>query len=242
MYKSYIEILVIILFFIIFFKSNLGKEYNKENLVNKNITIRIITLCTPNYDKIGCYGANSLKYYCNKHNYKFSLYRKKKIHDLHINFSKNAIIIDACKKFNEDYIVCVDSDIIIKNYNKKLESIFTPGKILYGPKDVWIKGTKGNSIINAGFIIWKNCERTIELNKKWLSFARNECKKWSDKHPRQQNVFDKCLYKLIKKDEIEYLDHNLVGVPYSTFIQQNKKPKIGWEKIGKPNYKICMLK
>ena len=80
---------------------------------------------------------NSLKYYCDKHNYKFTVYRDKIIKDLHINFSKNAIVLDACKKYKEDYFVCIDTDVAVKDLNFKLESLITPGHILFAPKDFW---------------------------------------------------------------------------------------------------------
>ena len=210
-----------------------------ENLKKKSI--RIICLCTSNYDKIGCYGANSLKYYSDKHNYKFTLYRDKIVNDLHINFSKNAIILDACNKYDEDYIVCVDTDIIIENLNIKIESFLDNDYILYAPKDIWVKnGTRG-STINMGFSIWKNCERTKYINRIWIEQARSKCKKVANIHPRQQNVFDKCIFNILKKSELKYLDHNLVGLPYSSFIKQTKKTKPGWEKLGSPNYNICKL-
>ena len=92
-----------------------------------------------------------------------------------------------------------------------------------------------------GFSIWKNCERTKYINRIWIEQARSKCKKVANIHQRQQNVFDKCIFNILKKSELKYLDHNLVGLPYSSIIKQTKKTKPGWEKLGSPNYNICKL-
>ena len=63
------------------------------------------------------------------------------------------------------------------------------------------------------------------------------------KHPKQQNVFDRCVQKLLKKNELGYLDHKMVGLPYSKVISQSrkKKTKKAWTKLGSPDYGICDL-
>ena len=57
----------------------------------------------------------------------------------------------------------------------------------------------------------------------------------------KNNIFDSCVFKLLKKNELKLLDHKLVGLPYSKIISQTKNPKKYWEKIGSPNYKLCKL-
>ena len=121
------------------------KKVNKKSIKSKKSkkmkipTFRIICLCTPNYNKIGKYGVNSLYAYCKKHGYKFSLYDKKLDDDLHINFTKNYIMIDALKKYKEDFIVLIDADIEIVDSNIKLEDTFKIKKnvIFYAPLDLW---------------------------------------------------------------------------------------------------------
>lgn len=235
------SLIILNILFIILIILIINKNKNKNIEKFNSISIRFICLCTKNYDKIGCYGVNSIKYYCKKHKYNFTFYRNKLIEDLHINFSKNAIILDACKKYNDDYFVCIDTDIAIKDLDFKIESLIKPGHVIYAPRDIWRKNGKKNSIINMGFSIWKNCKRTEYINKKWIDAARKDCKHLSNKHPRQQNVFDSCVFKLLKKNELKLLDHKLVGLPYSKIISQTKKPKKYWEKIGSPNYKLCKL-
>ena len=83
LYIIYLIIIAFIIIAIIIFYIN-----NGDKPIIKNENFHVITLSTPNYDKIGCYGANSLKKYCDKHGYKFTLYRKKEIPDLHVNFTK----------------------------------------------------------------------------------------------------------------------------------------------------------
>lgn len=207
----------------------------------KNIKIHVITLCTKNYDKIGCYGANALKKYCDDNGYLFTLYREKMIPELHINFTKNWITIDAINKTSADYVVLIDSDIEIVNPYIKIENIFNinPFTIFYAPKDFYDNQYESNNKINGGFMIWKKCKRSIELNEMWIHFAKNQCKGLIG--PPQQTVYDNCLSKIIYPYELEYLDHNLVGMTYSKFIRQTKDTKLGWEKMNSPRLLICKL-
>lgn len=93
-------------------------------------------------------------------------------------------------------------------------------------------------MINSGFMIWKNCEKSIDINKYWINLAKNKCKYYANTHPRQKNVYHSCLFPKLNKKYISYLDHKLVGMPYSIFIRQTKKGRKGWKKMGKPNKPI----
>ena len=137
---------------------------------SKRNTFHVIVLCTENYDKIGCYGVNLLKKYCDIHGYSFTLYntlalyKKFNLKNIHINFLKNAIIIDALENTKCKYIVNIDADIGIKDMNLKLEDIinFDNDTVFNAPEDRFY-----NSIliskINTGFTIWRNCKRSIEI-------------------------------------------------------------------------------
>lgn len=228
-------------------------KYSKWNGVNnspfnlgKNVKLHVITLCTENYDKVGCYGANALKRYCDDKGYLFTLYREKMIPDLHINFTKNWITIDALKKTSADYIILIDSDIEIVNPDIKIEDLFlgrngevSPFTVFYAPRDFYDNPNESNNKINGGFMIWKKCMRSIILNEMWISFAKNQCKGLTG--PPQQTVYDKCLSEVIYPYELEYLDHNLVGMSYSKFIKQTKDTKPGWERMGSPKLLNCRL-
>ena len=91
-----------------------------------------------------------------------------------------------------------------------------------------------NIVINAGFIVWKNCQRAADINRMWINKPTDECRDIADKHPRQQNVFDKCILPNLKQGELGFLDHNVVGMIYSSFISQTKNTREGWISAGKP--------
>ena len=112
-----------------------------------------------------------------------------------------------------------------KNIDFKIESLFTQALFYMDQKIFWTS------------LIWKNCNRK-EINK----YINLKINKYGRLHPRQQNVFDKCVFETLKKNELVFLDHNLVGLPHSKFILQNKNTKEGWYKLGKPDYKICNFK
>lgn len=211
-----------------------------------NTTFHVITLNTPNYDNIGCYGANSLKAYCDKHGYAFTMYREKLEPDLHINFTKNSIAIEVLRTSKANYIVVVDSDIEIVNPDITLESLFDKNTngIFYAPQDYFYNDKEWKNIINSGFIIWKNCDRSIEINKLWLNQARTNCKELvREKYfIPQQTTFTNCVLSHLKPGELQFLDHKKVGMTYSSFIRQSKTPKQGWEKMGKPNLLNCELR
>ena len=212
------------------------KKHNKSNY-----TFHVVVVCTPNYNHIGAYGVNSLHKYCQKHGYDFTLITEA-ISDLHVNFTKNSAAISTLSSSTADYIVTVDADIEIKDFSQKLEKLLLSSwkidAVMYSPKDFFASNAIQYSIINSGFIIWKRCKRAIEINKIWLDMARNQCKIVAQTHPRQQNVFDKCVYNLLNPGELVFLDHNIVGMLYSSFISQTKDTKSGWIKAGMPSYPI----
>ena len=238
----FVVIIILFLFLIVY---NIDSYKPTDNYI-KDYTFRIVLLNTPNYDHIGCYGANSVKKYCDFHGYKFTQYRDRFDNGLHINFSKNSMVIDAINKYKEDFIVVCDADVGVskKYFNKGLITLFDPKSeetVLWAPRDFWIPFHQ-NSKINAGFCIWRNCQRSKDINEFWIEMAvkhPEKCK--SLKPPRQQNTFDICVYKKMRKNELKYLDHKWVGLPHSKLIFQTKKPKISWEKIGSPDYRICNL-
>ena len=246
----YYIILVVLLCKIIFYIKSGTLKFYAEDYKSHEPTpgkYHIITLNTPNYDHIGCYGANILKQYADKYGYTFEMYTENLDPNLHINYTKNLSIIDAIKKkWNTDieYIVSIDSDIAIKNVIP-LSSLFIekPDAILYAPRDYWEnphEQIKGEAVINGGFTIWKKCKRAIEINKKWIELAKIE-NEIQGKKVLQQPVFTKYQSEIINPTELEFLDHKLVGMEYSLFVFQTKDTKKEWEKDGSPKLLKCAL-
>ena len=217
----------------------------------------IIALCTPNYDKKGCYGANILKKYAKKHNYKFKLYRELQYKNLSWELPQKAYltklhsVINAMENSAIKYIVLSDVDINIKKPDMKLEQLFKPDNdfLMAAPKDKWSSGPEGptdhnvEGYINAGFMIFKNNDETLKLLKKWEKIALNECEKISRQQlgGGDQLAFNKCVLPTLKKGELYYLDHRLVGMPYSNFVSNGADAKKAWENWGKPDFSICTI-
>ena len=202
-----------------------------------NKSFHIVVVCTPNYDIVGAYGVNSLKKYCENNGYQFTLWREK-IEDLHVNFTKNEAVLNTLRRTDADYVVSIDADVAIHDINYTLDNFLVDDDVvMYAPEDYWWGSYNDkNSVINAGFVIWKRCDRAIELNKLWLSEAYNGCAK--GKVPPQQSVFDDCVYPKMHTNELHFIDHELVGMPHSKIIAQTKHGKDAWEALGGPNEPI----
>ena len=200
-------------------------------------TFHIVVVCTPNYDNVGAYGVNSLKKYCENNGYQFTLWREK-IEDLHVNFTKNEAVLNTLRRTDADYVVSIDADVAIHDINYTLDNFLVDNDVvMYAPEDYWFGSSHNkNSIINAGFVIWKRCDRAIELNKLWLSEAYNGCAK--GKMPPQQSVFDDCVYPKMHTNEMQFIDHELVGLPHSKIIAQTKHGRDSWKALGEPNEPI----
>jgi hypothetical protein len=208
-------------------------------------TFHIVVVCTPNYDDIGGYGVNSLYKYAKSHGYGFTCVRKP-IEGLHVNFTKNIAAIEAIKNNKEDFIVNIDADIGIKQPEKTLDDILnsfvTNNAVMYAPPDKMFLIKNSSGTINAGFIVWKSCDRSIEINQLWLDKAKNECNKLANIHPRQQNVFRDCVEPTLNNGELVYINASDVGVHLSKIIFQPINKKVGgkkyWEKMGSPQFPI----
>jgi len=212
-----------------------------QNLT-ENPLVHVVMVCTPNYYKYGAYGLNTMKLYCDTHGYLFS-FVDKPIEGLHVNFTKNSAALDLIGKSPAKFILNCDADIEIKDMGKPLTDVFDSENdkyIMQAPRDEYSKKGESESIINAGFVVWRNCPRAKEINQLWINTSKTDCKNEANTHPRQQNVFDKCVYPTLSKYELNFLDPKLVGMPYSSFISQTKKSEQGWINAGRPQGPIAI--
>ena len=222
---------------LIFFK--IDRNCNVENYkgeVAEPINIRLVALCTPNYLTVGEKGIEGLRDYCDKNDYEFKLFDKQLVKDLHINFTKMKIMEEELKKDDVDYTIISDVDVTVHDDAIKLEKIIEKhmkeGHVLAMPEDfisrcfkfsnkTWLKYRRGGlNLFNAGFIIGKNGKEASEIMGDWLSMARNECKKEANTKPRNQNVFDTCVYPK-HKEKIATIPYQLHGLGCSAGIRQD---------------------
>ena len=146
--------------------SPLNSSFSKIKNSIETPLIHVVMVCTPNYYKHGAYGANTMKLYCDKHGYLFTLVSEP-IKGLHVNFTKNSAALDLIGKSPAKFIINCDADIDIKDLNKPLTDVFDTKNdkyIMQAPSDEFNGPNEKNSIINAGFVVWKNCSRAREIN------------------------------------------------------------------------------
>ena len=210
------------------------EDYKGEAVEPMNI--RIVALCTENYLPVGEEGIEHLRDYCNKNDYEFKLFDKQLADDLHINFTKMKIMEDELKKDDVDYTIISDVDVKVLDDDIKMEKIIDrhmkEGRVLAMPEDyvsrcfqvsdkIWLRIPIGKvSLFNAGLIIGKNGKEASGIMGDWLKMARTECKEEANTKPRNQNVFDKCVYPKYK-DKIATIPYQLHGVGCSAGIRQN---------------------
>ena len=204
----------------------------------------IVVVCTPNYNPIGAYGVNSLKAYADRHGYEFTLHATPIDNGLHLNYTKNAAVLEVMKTSKTDFVVSVDADIEIMDPTKTLGSLLwctgtnRETTAFRAPEDRFTIPWSKQSSLNAGFIMWSNTRRAQDINQRWLDLALGECKHWACQKPYQQNVFRHCLEPELRPTDRAFLDYREVGMLYSSFIRQTRQGIRGWRRMGSPNNPI----
>jgi len=126
---------------------------------------------------------------------------------MHINWSKIDLLDKAFEMFPEsDYILLVDADVIITNYDKDIEYFVekycgSEDHIIMA-QDTPLKITKSPRP-NAGFVLLKNSQVSKQMVKDWLSASTGIGKAFNDTHPRNQLVY----WGFVMPD---YLNHQVV--------------------------------
>jgi len=156
------------------------------------MTVRIVQLCTPNIDSYGQYSLVSVHAYAQKHGYQHLVQRSSMIDDMHINWTKMALLQRELSSTTADYLLLIDADTIItrpevpvsffiENFAKPATEIMMPGDT---PLSLRLKKKP-----NAGFILLKNSDRGKAIIDRWLQAAQNEGQHLNDIHPRNQRVY-----------------------------------------------------
>jgi len=166
------------------FLESIGYEYvwggDHNQFFMPKMTFHLVVVCTENYT-IGKYGVNMIQQYCEKHEYELTIVEKG-IDGLHVNFSKNEAAIQVLKTTTHPFVLTIDADVCFPGgMRKSLRSILPPilnaENVMFAPHDYHTNRTN-SKYINSGFIFWKTCRRSIEINEIWLKLARGECSKY----------------------------------------------------------------
>jgi hypothetical protein len=116
----------------------------------------------------------TIQAYCEEHDYQFIPYHTNLENKYKPHWNKLLYSIKLLKESNSDYIVWFDHDIVIKNYNIKLQDIITRYKF-----------DKSNSLFmmsrdphskypfNTGVIVFKNNKETLHIFQELLDMRNN---------------------------------------------------------------------
>ncbi len=160
---------------------------------SNKVKVTVVQLVTPNIDSYAIFSILSINHYCKIHGYKHFLQRHKSVKDKHINWSK----IDLLQKAFEfdatcDYILLVDADTIITEYEKSVEFFLDkfakPNTEIIMPQDTPLKITL-QPRPNAGFVLVKNSTIGRSIISDWIAASVGKGKHVSDIHPRNQRVY-----------------------------------------------------
>lgn len=261
--KGLIAFLLLLFFFVVILVIvfRIDRTCDPENYkgeVAEPMNIRMVALCTENYLPVGEKGIEELRDYCNENDYEFKLFDKQLLDDLHINFTKMKIMEEELKKDDVDYTILSDVDVKVLDDEIKMEKIINKhmngGHVLAMPEDTrcfrlfdktWVRKNQNGNLFNAGLIIGKNGKEASDIMADWIKMARNECNKEANTKPRNQNVFDTCVYPKYK-EKIATIPYQLHGLNCSSGICQEfgftgnplesiknqKKKKRALKKIG----------
>jgi hypothetical protein len=141
-------------------------KYNYEGdkeIFNPNKDIAFVTLYTKKIKDEGVEMEYSLKEYCIKNDYTCYIHRKSELDGKrHPTLEKPYLLKKYLNKHK--YVIWVDSDILMFNQKFKIEEIFDNKYDLITFKDP----DNINYLFNAGFLIFKNTEISLDIINKWI--------------------------------------------------------------------------
>jgi hypothetical protein len=182
------------------------------------LTIGVLTSYYANYKSLADLVIPNLQGYCRKNDYVFYNYMLPE-GGLHFSFKRMKMLRELLN-YGANIILCTDIDILITNYNIKIESFLDDKHDFYITKDV--------NGINAGNFIIKN----TEWSKSFLDFILSKTDSFEN---------DQCVIEAIHndpewKDKIKILSHPSVNsYPYDLYAPS--WGVIGDRKIERPTHK-----
>ncbi|MEM9287875.1 MAG: hypothetical protein AAGA36_06035 [Pseudomonadota bacterium] len=162
-------------------------------------------LATPNIDYYANKTRENWSKYCIRHGYNFTCYRKHVIEDMHIVWSKVAILEKHLRNTKSHWVIMVDADTTVQQQEQTLDALTQRYD-----KDVQMLISEDcsrrfglpiplslNGVIksgqyrppNVGFLAMRKTPFSIALMQEWLALARGTLADIADVFPRQQNVF-----------------------------------------------------
>ena len=151
----------------------------KYSCFNAGKKIGIVSLYTKEISDYAVYSENSIKEYALKNGYTFHVYRDSIDKNSHPNWSKPQALLNHID--DHEWIVWMDSDTLIFNDERKLESIIsqcTPNKKTIACEDVGSRNEKmqKGSMFNSGVLFFASHAYSKNIINEWNDY---ECDKSS---------------------------------------------------------------
>jgi len=115
----------------------------------------------------------SLEFYCKKHGYRFRGFTESIEKEYKKHWNKIHYGINLLKEDDSEYIVWFDHDIIIKNFDIKLEDIIKEYGFDEGEQNLMlskeVKDFEDKAPLNTGVIVFKNNEENLHTFNSFLT-------------------------------------------------------------------------
>lgn len=179
--------------------------------------IGLLTAYYPNYKQLADIVLPNLQEYCIKHGYGFYDYVLPEV-GVHFSFKRMKMLRELMN-YNTDVILCTDIDILITNYNIKIESFLDSKHDFFIAKDV--------NGINAGNFIVRN----TEWSRKYIDFILSK----QDSFENDQNVIEAIKDDKEWNSKIKILPHpSINSLMYDEYGE--RYGIIGDRRIEKPTH------
>ena len=202
-----------------------------------NHSIDVIMLATPEIETYAWLAKDSWKKYCARHRYRFTVFDKRLISDLHINWSKIEAMRRTLATSDQAYVLLVDADLVVLRPEIPLSHLIDDKKdIVFGSDNLLPRlwpdlrhfAVKLRlfmpSLPNAGFMLVRRSDFALAFFTEWLDLAKGALSQWADRHPRNQNVLWRGLVAR-HRDRIAILDGQILRV-----TKPNEIPRISGRK------------
>ena len=143
-------------------------------LVNTEISKKITCFSYSNNNKVYDITFPTINAYCEQHGYQFIPYHTNLENKYKPHWNKFHYCIKLLKESNSEYIVWFDHDIVIKNYNIKLEDIITRYKFVESNSLFMMSQDPSSKyVLNTGVIVFKNNKETLNIFQEFLEMRNN---------------------------------------------------------------------
>ena len=150
-------------------EDNIPFSFQKK-ILNKKITC----FSYSNNNKVYDITFPTIKAYCEGHDYQFIPYHTNLENKFKPHWNKLHYSIKLLKETNSEYIVWFDHDIVIKNYNIKLEDIITKYKFNHSNALFMMsQDPASHHPFNTGVIVFKNNKETLNIFQEFLEMRNN---------------------------------------------------------------------